>query len=137
MQVSGSGSSISSILAAALKRSEVRYLVSLPNPNLLYNNVKKKLLDKNFANRKPFQLPFVLLELEARCACEDIEMKQPLTQERNAERCEIAARKQPHLVRQDLFLLTRSSSPPPPGFLSRFRPSSQVLQMRASNEVSS
>jgi hypothetical protein len=114
----------------------------LPNPNLLYNNVKKKLLDKNFANPKPFQLPFVLLEPEARCACEDIEMKQPLTQERNAERCEIAAQKHPHLVREELFLLTRSSSPPfatppPPAFLSRFRSSSQVLQMRASNEVSS
>jgi hypothetical protein len=118
MQVSGSSSSnqnsISSILAAAVKKSEVRYLLSLPNPNLLYNNVKKKLLDKNFANPKPFQLPFVLLELEARCACEDIEMKQPLTQERNAERCEIAAQKHPHLVREELFLLTRSSSPPLP-----------------------
>ncbi len=118
MQVSGGSSSnqnsISSILAAAVKRSEVRYLLSLPNPNLLYNNVKKKLLDKNFVNPEPFQLPFVLLELEARCACEDIEMKQPLTQERNAERCEIAARKHPHLVREELFLLTRSSSQPTP-----------------------
>jgi hypothetical protein len=113
----------------------------MPNPNLLYNKVKK-LLDKNFANPKPFQLPFVLLELEARCACEDIEMKQPLTQGRNAERCEIAARKHPHLVPEERVLLTRSSSPPvptpsPPAFLSRFRSSSQVLQMRASNEVSS